>query len=86
MPILSKFRKQIDDIDDQLIELLSKRFEVVKQIGKYKKTINLPPLQPARWEEVLEKRIKKANENNIDSDFIVDIWNRIHEYALNIEK
>lgn len=84
--MLTDFRNQIDQIDDQLIELLAKRFEVVKQVGIYKKEHNLPPLQPARWQEVLAKRSHKALEYQLDSQFVVDIWNRIHEYALNLEK
>ena len=84
--MLTQFRNQIDSIDDQLIELLAKRFEVVKQVGAYKKEHHLPPLQPGRWQEVLEKRTQKAEEFALDSEFVVDVWNRIHEYALELEE
>ncbi|MDD2917267.1 MAG: chorismate mutase [Candidatus Gracilibacteria bacterium] len=84
--MLTDFRNQIDQIDDQLIELLAKRFEVVKQVGIYKKEHNLPPLQPGRWQEVLDKRTRKAGEFGLDATFVVDVWNRIHEYALELEE
>lgn len=84
--MLTNFRNQIDQIDDQLIELLAKRFEIVKQVGTYKKERNLAPLQPGRWQEVLNKRTKKAQESGLDSEFVVDVWNRIHEYALELEE
>lgn len=84
--MLSNFRNQIDQIDNQIIELLAKRFEIVKQVGHYKKEHNLPPLQPGRWEEVLQDKIQKAKKYNIDQNCIVDIWNRIHESALKMEE
>ena len=84
--MLTDFRNQIDQIDDNLIELLAKRFEVVKQVGIYKAEHNLPSLQPARWQEVLIKRTQKAQEHHLDTEFIVDVWNRIHEYALKLEE
>jgi chorismate mutase-like protein len=84
--MLTNFRNHIDQIDDQLIELLAKRFEIVKQVGAYKKECDLAPLQPGRWQEVLAKRLQKAEEFGLDSEFVVDVWNRIHEYALRLEE
>ena len=49
MQELQNYRESIDKIDIQIIELLSKRFEVVKKVGEYKKLHNIPPLQPERW-------------------------------------
>jgi chorismate mutase len=86
MSELIEYRNKIDNIDNQIIELLAKRFEIVKQVGHYKKEHHLPPLQPGRWQEVLEDKIQKAQKYNIDKNCIVDIWNRIHEAALEIEK
>ena len=86
MSELIEFRTQIDTIDNQIIELLAKRFEIVRQVGHYKKEHHLPPLQLGRWEEVLEDKIQKAKKYNIDQNCIVDIWNRIHESALEIEE
>jgi len=54
--VLEGYRETINIIDRQLIELLSKRFETVRKIGAYKKERNMPPLQPARWREVLDSR------------------------------
>ena len=84
--MLTNFRNQIDQIDDQLIELLAKRFEVVKQVGIYKKETDTPSLQPGRWQEVLDKRTRKAEELSLNSEFVVEVWNRIHEHALELEK
>lgn len=86
MPQLQNFRNQIDQIDAELIELLAQRFEVVKKVWEYKKLNNLPPLQPGRWQEVLNSKKKLAEEKGISPVFIENIWNEIHEYALTLEK
>lgn len=83
---LTQFREQIDRIDAEIVRLLAQRFEVVRGVGEYKKQNNLPPLQPGRWQEVLESKRALARESGIDEAFVVDVWNRIHEYALEIEK
>lgn len=86
MSDLQNYRNQIDQIDAKLIELLAERFEVVKKVWAYKKLNNLPPLQPGRWQEVLESKKKLAQEKGIDPSFIENVWNEIHEYALILEE
>jgi chorismate mutase len=44
-------------IDKELLELLSSRVEIVKQIGQYKKENNVTALQINRWTELMEKRV-----------------------------
>lgn len=83
-PLLS-YRDKIDILDREIIELLGKRFSVVKQVGIYKKEHNLPPLQPSRWVEVLKTRKAWAIENGLSPEFIERIWNELHEYALEEE-
>lgn len=85
MQELQNYRESIDKIDIQIIELLSKRFEVVKKVGEYKKLHNIPPLQPERWQEVLKTKKELARKKWISEDFIVKIWNEIHTEALKLE-
>jgi len=83
---LTQFREQIDTIDAEIIHLLSQRFDVIKEVWVYKKQNNILPLQPGRWQEVLESKKQLAREYGMNEEFVVDVWNRIHEYALEIEK
>jgi chorismate mutase/prephenate dehydratase len=59
---LKKYRDQIDDIDDQLIELLVKRAGFVKHVGERKKVSNLPVFRPEREVAIIERMCKK-NKN-----------------------
>ncbi len=84
--MLDFYRKQIDEVDKQIIQLLAKRFEIVKKIWEWKKENNLSPLQPGRWKKVLESRKNLAKQYWINPDLIEKIWDLIHKEALNIEK
>lgn len=84
--ILQTYRDQIDTIDSEVIYLLSRRFEIVKQIWILKKELDLAPLQPERWQEVLNNLKEDAKEHWVNENLIEDIWNRIHKESLNLEK
>lgn len=79
-------RKQIDSIDRQLIRLLGAREQVVKMIGQYKKDHHIPPLQPARFQEVLSKAVEEGKSVGLSADFVGAIFTLIHEESLKLEK
>ena len=82
---LPHYRSQIDQIDSRILELLADRIEVVKKVGEYKKTENLPALDQSRWQAVLDKLELKCQEFNLDFELVKDLWNRIHTYAVEWE-
>jgi chorismate mutase len=75
-------RHEIDDIDDNIIQLLGRRMSIVKEIGAFKKNNDVSSFQPERFKEILQSRAKAAAEKNISKDFIVQIYELIHEEAL----
>lgn len=83
---LDKYRKQIDDIDRQLIALLHERMAVVENVGVFKKINKIEPLDEARWQEVLSTRLEWAKKLQISEKLIKKIWEIIHTEALRIEK
>lgn len=85
MKELNEYREKIDSLDKQIIKLLSERFEVVKQVWKYKKKNDMKPLQSWRWQEVLDSRKALAKELWVKEDLIEIIWNNMHDYALELE-
>ena len=52
---MEPLRDEIDSIDKQIIELLSKRFKISEKIASIKKEKNLPLLDPTREKHILEK-------------------------------
>ena len=83
---LKEYRKQIDEIDKQIVDLIADRMSVVNKVGDYKKAHNIPPLALDRWNSVLESKMALANLHGIDPEVIKDIFNRIHDYALEVEE
>ena len=52
---LEELRKQIDEIDAQLVKLLNKRAEIVVEVGKLKNQADKPIYAPDREKEVFAK-------------------------------
>lgn len=84
--LLENYRQQIDSLDKELLYLLSRRFEIVKQIWIIKKEEWIKPLQKDRWKKLLTENTKVWNELWLNEDLVIDIWNRIHTESLEIEK
>ncbi|HOK56504.1 MAG TPA: prephenate dehydratase [bacterium] len=59
MKELEKIRKQIDEIDEKLIELMNLRAELVKKVFEIKNKENKPLFDPSREKKILERLIKK---------------------------
>ena len=57
---LTELRKQIDGIDDQLVQLFCRRMALCAQVAEYKKANGLPILMPAREREKLKDVAEKA--------------------------
>jgi chorismate mutase len=79
---LSELRRQIDNIDEQLLELLAKRMRISKEIGVYKKEHNMPILQSPRYSEILEKRSNMGATLELNVDFVKEILKEIHEESV----
>jgi chorismate mutase len=79
---LSELRSQIDGIDEQLLELLSKRMRISREIGVYKKEHNMPILQSPRYNEILEKRSNMGAAMDLNTEFVKGILREIHEESV----
>lgn len=79
---ITQLRHQIDDLDNQLMELLSKRMRVCREIGQYKKEHNMTVLQTARYNEILDKRGAQGSLCGMSDDFVRFIFEKIHEESV----
>lgn len=82
---INDLRKGIDSIDNQILKLLSQRMENAKKIASYKMKENISLFQPERWEEVLESRIKQGAELNLSDQFVMRLYQHIHEESLRLQ-
>ncbi|MEG1587505.1 MAG: bifunctional 3-deoxy-7-phosphoheptulonate synthase/chorismate mutase type II [Bacteroidales bacterium] len=79
---LNSLRRQIDELDDQLLELLAKRMRISSEIALFKKANNMPVLQSGRYDEIMTKRIRQATELGIAEDFVKVVLEAIHEESV----
>lgn len=79
---ITQLRKQIDELDNDLMELLSKRMRVCREIGHYKKEHNMTVLQAQRYNEILDKRGAQGSLCGMDSEFVKKIYEAIHEESV----
>lgn len=82
---LDETRKQIDDVDKQIIELLEERMKLVQEVIAYKKENNLPVLDNSRENIVLEKTRERV-ENPIFADSIVATFQDIMKNSRNFQE
>ena len=61
---LSECRKEIDNIDKELVQLFEKRMNVAINVAKYKIENNLPIFNEARELEVIKKNVDRLNNKD----------------------
>ena len=79
---ITTLRRQIDEIDNQVMELLSKRMSVCREIGHYKKEHNMTVLQTSRYNEILDKRGAQGSLCGMDPMFVKTVFEAIHEESV----
>ncbi len=84
--MLDKKRKEIDELDDKLINILSKRFKVIEDIASIKQETSLNTIQPERWQLMLKERIRKGEKLGLRIEFIKALFFIIHEESILIQK
>ena len=79
---LTALRRQIDELDDSLLELLARRMRISNEIGTYKKEHNMPILQAQRYDEILQNRVSQAEKMGMDGEFMKTVLVAIHEESV----
>jgi chorismate mutase len=81
---IDALRARIDDIDRQLVTLLSERAACALEIGRLKELAGLPIYQPARELDVL-RNVSAANPGPLDDGAMVRVFERIIDEARRLE-
>jgi chorismate mutase len=75
---LAMMRAEIDQIDSELITLLSRRMKISDRIGVVKRQNNVAILQSHRWNLIVERMLNQTDKLTLDGDFIVKLMEIIH--------
>ncbi len=79
---MRRLREELDMIDTQLLELLSRRMKISFAIGNIKRKHNMPIFQPERWQQVLDKQLEKGRSLGLDANFVKELSEKIHGESL----
>ncbi|MBQ7042424.1 MAG: bifunctional 3-deoxy-7-phosphoheptulonate synthase/chorismate mutase type II [Muribaculaceae bacterium] len=79
---LTLLRQQIDGIDNELLEILNKRMRVSREIGQFKKEHRMPVLQAGRYDDIMQSRVKLAEDMGMSGDFMKKVLSAIHEESV----
>lgn len=83
---LEKLRQQINQLDDELMQILSQRMKIAEQIGKYKKENSITILQTSRWNEIIERATAKGDKIGLSKEFITKYFDAVHMESINHQK
>ena len=68
-PVLTAYRKSIDNIDAALIHILAERFRITQAVGEHKTEAGLPPSDPEREKAQIARLRALAVEAELDPEF-----------------
>lgn len=83
---LKTLRSRIDTIDDQIVNLMGKRMEIVDEIGVLKKENNVAILQVKRWNEILRRMTAEGKNLDLSEDFVLQVYKAIHQESIDHQK
>jgi 4-amino-4-deoxychorismate mutase len=71
---LDPYRRRLDRLDDEIARLLGERFEVCREIARYKLEHEIPMMQPHRVEAVRGRYLARGEEAKLPADFAADLF------------
>lgn len=79
---LADLREHIDKIDDQIIQKIAERMQIVQKIGEYKRDNGVTILQVNRWDQIMNKRSSFASALKLDLNFTGKLLELIHSESI----
>jgi len=82
---LASLRQHIDQCDNDLMEILAKRMRIAREIGIYKKEHNVQIVQAGRYDEIMDRRLKQAEQLGVNPEFVKSVLQAIHEESVQLQ-
>ena len=74
---LLEFRDRIDNIDEEILSALARRFEVTVRVGQLKAQHGLDSVDPVREQEKLQRLRASAEQKGLDSNLVQEVFQRV---------
>lgn len=82
---LNLFRTLIDELDENILSIISERMSLSKDLGSFKKSLDIMVLQPNRLKSIMHKYINMGKNLEIREEFIKKFFKLLHEESMRIQ-
>ncbi len=82
---ISDWRQKIDELDEQIVRLISKRAEAAKAIGELKHATGLPVYEPHREQNVFN-HVRAANPGPLADAEMLHVYERIIDVMRTLQR
>jgi len=79
---VASIRQHIDELDNEILKLISNRMELSEEIGRHKKIHQVSILQIKRWNEILERAIEFGRNHGLSERFIHHYLSAVHQESI----
>jgi chorismate mutase len=86
MSDLAAFRAEIDSIDDQIVDLLARRFAICREVAAFKLRHGVPVVLPERIEQVKTRCADRATAQGVDRAFTLTLYGLIIDQTCDTER
>ena len=84
--LLKPYRARINALDEQIIDLLRKRYDVIEEVGHLKSREGIASALQDRVDEVRENAASMAAAKGLDEEFIRQLYAQLIEHSCNLEE
>jgi chorismate mutase len=82
---IAEWRKKIDELDRKMVELLNERAKAAREIGKLKRSTDMPIYEPDREKKIFEN-VKQINQGPLTELDLTQVFERIIDIMRNLQK
>ena len=79
---IADIRVKVQDLDDRLFDLLSKRMQFSDEVGRLKRENNITILQQKHWTQLINSRLEKSGDYNLTKRFVRQLMDAIHQESI----
>jgi len=83
--LLKSYREEIDKLDDQIVDLLVQRENVIREVSNVKHDHNVPAVLQKRVDEVRNRNVQRAQNAGMDGKYIEEIYTHIIKTSCDLE-
>jgi chorismate mutase len=82
---LEEFRRRLDALDERLLDVLARRFDVCREVAAHKAEAKIPMMQPARVVEVKRRAVEAGRSKGLAEAFVTALYELVIAEACRIE-